>query len=287
MSGATIPDHVPAALVRDFDYHTDEAFLSDPFAGWDKARELRVFWSTAYDGYWVLTHLEDIRAVYQDSDLYSSKVIGIPAGRYPRTLRPLALDPPEHGVYRQVLAAAFSPNAATRMSGDVRKRCRSLIDQFRGGRFLRVRRSVLPPVPHDHLRRHARSARRGGVEARTLEPRPHPCLRGPRRPADRRAEHRAIPRSGRRRAAGTVVGRRRRCALGPGARQRVRTSADPRRDRRLRVPALHGRARHGHRGEHVRVPHAGIAAGPPTSTRGRSGDHPPGGRRTPPPRTPS
>jgi cytochrome P450 len=130
VSGATIPDHVPAALVRDFDYHTDEAFLSDPFAAWDKARELRVFWSTAYGGYWVLTHLEDIRATYQDPDLFSSKVIGIPAGRYPRTLRPLALDPPEHGVYRQVLAAAFSPNAAARMSGDVQERCRSLICSF-------------------------------------------------------------------------------------------------------------------------------------------------------------
>jgi cytochrome P450 len=125
-----VPEHVPAELVRDFDYHTDPAFLADPFAGWDRARELRVFWTPAYGGYWVLTHLEDIRAVYQDPDRYSSRVVGIPAGRYPRTLRPLALDPPEHGIYRQVLASAFSPNAATRMASDIRERCRRLIDQF-------------------------------------------------------------------------------------------------------------------------------------------------------------
>src|SRR5882672_1453008 len=115
-AASMVPEHVPAELVRDFDYHTDPAFLADPFAGWDRARELRMFWTPAYGGYWVLTRLEDIRAVYQDPDGYSSRVVGIPAGRYPRTLRPLALDPPEHGIYRQVLASAFSPNAATRMA---------------------------------------------------------------------------------------------------------------------------------------------------------------------------
>jgi cytochrome P450 len=114
--------------VVDFDYHDDPAFLADPFAGLDRVRDRRVFFSPRYDGYWVLTQADDIRAVFQDPATFSSADVAIPKGAYPRVLRPLALDPPEHGAYRQILAAAFSPMAAARREGEVRAVCRSLVD---------------------------------------------------------------------------------------------------------------------------------------------------------------
>jgi cytochrome P450 len=125
-----IPAHVPEELVRDFDYHTDPTFLRDPFAGLDAVRDRRVFFSPRHGGYWVLTRFDDIRAVFQDPDSFSSADVAIPAGVYPRVLRPLALDPPEHGAYRQVLSSAFSPHVAAQREDEVRTVCRGLLDRF-------------------------------------------------------------------------------------------------------------------------------------------------------------
>jgi cytochrome P450 len=143
----TLPDHIPHELVRDFDYHTDPAFLSDPYAGMDAVRDARVFYSPRYGGYWVLTRADDIRAVFQDPDRFSSADVAIPAGRYPRVLRPLALDPPEHGVYRQALSAAFSPQAAARREEEIRSACEELIDGFSGAGRCELVEAFTKPLP--------------------------------------------------------------------------------------------------------------------------------------------
>ena len=82
------PAHVDPALVRAFDYHSDPAFVVDPFAGFDAARGDRVFFSVANGGYWVLTRAEDIRNAFQKPDLFSSTEFTIPSSIFPRTLAP-------------------------------------------------------------------------------------------------------------------------------------------------------------------------------------------------------
>ena len=124
------PAHVPAGLVRDFDYHSDPAFLADPFAAFDRTRDDRAFYSVIHGGYWVLTRADDIREAFQHPEIFSSREFNIPTGVYPRTLRPLALDPPDHGAYRQPLAPLFSPGAVARREPELRTLCRSLIDRF-------------------------------------------------------------------------------------------------------------------------------------------------------------
>ena len=123
------PSHVDPTLVRDFDYHTDPAFLVDPFVGFDRARGQRAFFSTNHGGYWVLTHAEDIRAAYQTPEVFSSAQVSIPHGAFPRTLRPLTLDPPEHGRYRQPLAPLFSPPSVARREPALRELCGRLLDE--------------------------------------------------------------------------------------------------------------------------------------------------------------
>ena len=88
-----VAEHVDPALIRDFDYHGGAEFLVDPFQALDRARGDRAFFSTSYGGYWVLTRFADIREAFQRPDLFSSAQFSIPAGAYPRTMRPLALDP--------------------------------------------------------------------------------------------------------------------------------------------------------------------------------------------------
>jgi cytochrome P450 len=125
-----VPVHVDPALVRPFDYHTDPEFVADPFAGFDAARGERAFFSLSQGGYWVLTRADDIRAAFQRPDLFSSHDFSIPTNIFPRTLRPLALDPPEHGKYRQPLAPLFSPPSVARREPELREICGGLVDEF-------------------------------------------------------------------------------------------------------------------------------------------------------------
>jgi cytochrome P450 len=123
------PAHVDPALVRAFDYHSDPEFLADPFAGFDRVRGDRAFFSTNHGGYWVLTRGEDIREAFQRPEVFSSAEVSIPSGPYPRTLRPLTLDPPDHGTYRQPLAPLFSPPSVARREPALRTLCGDLIDR--------------------------------------------------------------------------------------------------------------------------------------------------------------
>jgi cytochrome P450 len=125
-----VPPHVDPAVVREFDYHTDPAFLADPYAAFDRVRDLRAFYSTAHGGYWVLTRCEDIRQAFQQPEIFSSREFAIPTGVYPRVLRPLALDPPDHGTYRQLLAPLFAPPSVARREPALRAVCESLVDAF-------------------------------------------------------------------------------------------------------------------------------------------------------------
>jgi cytochrome P450 len=142
-----IADHVDPGLVRDFDYHTDGAFLADPFLALDRVRDDRVFFSPAYGGYWVLTRADDIREAFQRPDVFSSAEFSIPWGAFPRTMRPLALDPPEHGQYRQPLAPLFAPAAVARRAPDVRRICSDLVAGFAGSGRCDVVAEFARPFP--------------------------------------------------------------------------------------------------------------------------------------------
>jgi cytochrome P450 len=144
---STAPAHVPESLVVDFDYHSEPEFLADPYAGLDRVRSRRVFFSPRYGGYWVLTRYEDIRAVFQDPQSFSSADVAIPTGHFPRVLRPLALDPPEHGLYRQLLSGAFSPPNAARREDEVRAVCRGLVEGFAGSGACDLVNELAKPLP--------------------------------------------------------------------------------------------------------------------------------------------
>jgi cytochrome P450 len=82
--------------------------------------------------HWVVTHHEDIREVYQNSDLYSTagqanfqKLVGESFD-----MIPLAIDPPEHGKYRILLNPWFSPKAITALEPQMRAIIGELIDGF-------------------------------------------------------------------------------------------------------------------------------------------------------------
>jgi cytochrome P450 len=62
-------------------------------------------------------------------------------------LRPLALDPPEHGVYRQLLSGAFSPPNAARRQQEVRAVCQRLIESFKDLKTCDLVNQFAKPLP--------------------------------------------------------------------------------------------------------------------------------------------
>ncbi len=81
-------------------------------------------------GSWVLSRAEDIRAVLQQPELFSSKGIAGFSRMVGEAwdLIPLEIDPPEHSKYRTVLNGIFAPNRIKALEEGVRSRCVALID---------------------------------------------------------------------------------------------------------------------------------------------------------------
>lgn len=129
--GAHVPDHVPPALVREFDHVGGAIVERDAFAVYRDAPAERVFFSPLNGGYWVLTRADDIRAALQAPEDFSSAATGIPAQpTRNEKLYPLELDPPEHRPHRQVLAPCFAPKAVAAKATVIRQVCTELLEQL-------------------------------------------------------------------------------------------------------------------------------------------------------------
>jgi len=128
--------HVPADRVVSFDPYRDPDQAADPFSVFEQFRGKPLLWSGRYGGFWIATSAEIVRAVYQDPELFSSRLTGIPAGTFwPRPLIPLELDPPEHRKYRKVLVQPFSARSVSRYEEPMRAACTEIVSELvpRGG----------------------------------------------------------------------------------------------------------------------------------------------------------
>src|SRR6266568_4952803 len=76
---------------ENFDHHNGPGITVDPFAAFEQVRGRPIFWTPAWDGYWVLTRYEDIRSVLDDPETFSSREASIPAAGWPRRLIPSEL----------------------------------------------------------------------------------------------------------------------------------------------------------------------------------------------------
>jgi cytochrome P450 len=130
---AAVPSHVPADLVRHYDFRQDPALRTDPWDWMDRLNEgPDIFWSPDLGGYWVVARGPMIEEVFARSDLFSVKSLAIPKQPDAPVLIPNNLEPPEHGKYRKILSQQmFSPRALGVMGDECRQLVRGLIDGFR------------------------------------------------------------------------------------------------------------------------------------------------------------
>jgi cytochrome P450 len=128
-----VPAHVPARLVRHYDFRHDAALRTDP---WDWIERLNdapdIFWSPDLGGYWVVTRGPLVEEVFARGDLFSVKSLAIPKQPHAPILIPNSLEPPEHGKYRRILTQKmFSPRALGVMADEWRQLVRDLLSTFR------------------------------------------------------------------------------------------------------------------------------------------------------------
>ena len=136
-SSMSLPGHVPSELVTDYRYGQEPGFADDPQG--EFARRLlgpRVIYAEnpQHDGRpgWMITRYEDVRAVFQDGETFSSKAGANFQGFIGETwdMIPLELDGERHQKYRILLNPLFSPGKVNAMEQGVRELAISLIEAF-------------------------------------------------------------------------------------------------------------------------------------------------------------
>lgn len=127
-----IPAHVRPELVVDFDYFKIEAVDGDIHQGWYQAlrKGPEIFYTPRNGGHWVATRGEDIELMYRDHQRFSSIEATIPKEGKPIRLPLFEMDPPDHTVFRVLLAPAFSPKAIAAIEPRIRALTVELIEGF-------------------------------------------------------------------------------------------------------------------------------------------------------------
>jgi len=117
------PDHVPAELVRDFNFYDIPGSAEDVQAAYAAVQVANpdIFWTPHNGGHWVATRGTDILAMQRDYQHFSHQHIVLPPmpEGTPRQI-PLEMDPPEHARYRRPLMQSLMPAVVTELESKVR-----------------------------------------------------------------------------------------------------------------------------------------------------------------------
>lgn len=129
MTASTIPDHVPADAVRDFDY-VDMRGETDLYEHFRKLLDgPDIFYSPHHGGHWVATRFADMEAIFTDPETFSSRHQSLPP--QPMQLTLIEWDGQIHTDARRVLAPFFKPSALGNLEQVARDLTISLIEGFK------------------------------------------------------------------------------------------------------------------------------------------------------------
>ena len=126
------PDHVPEALVVDFNMYSVPDGAADAQAAFHAVQSASpdIFWTPHNGGHWVATRAEDVEMMLRDPRRFSSKRVFLPRDdNAPRSL-PLESDPPLHTELRKPLSRALFPKIVDDMEPRVRQLVDDLIDNL-------------------------------------------------------------------------------------------------------------------------------------------------------------
>ena len=113
--------------------HLDARWRDDPFPIWDELREGPIARTERFEGAWLPTRYEDVRAIAYDTAHFSSRRAVLRDRKFdgpPLPSPPITSDPPEHKAHKQVLLPFFSPQEVGKLEPLTRRVCSALIDEF-------------------------------------------------------------------------------------------------------------------------------------------------------------
>lgn len=129
MTAATIPAHVPAELVRDFDY-LDMGDETDVYRHFSKLHDgPDFFYTPRQGGHWVATRYADMERILENKDkAFCSYHSSLP--KHPFRFPLVEMDDKPHTDLRMILAPYFTPKAIGNLEAQARELTISLIDEF-------------------------------------------------------------------------------------------------------------------------------------------------------------
>ena len=115
-------------------------FMTDPYPRMSEIREgaCPIAHSDRWGGSWMPTRYEDVVAMAQEHELFTSRQIivvppvpGAAEGAYGAVAAPpITSDPPEHHWHRRLILPTFSPQSVAKFEDGTRALCHELIDGF-------------------------------------------------------------------------------------------------------------------------------------------------------------
>ena len=118
---------------KDWD-HLDARWREDPYPIWDDLRQhCPIAHTDRYQGAYLPTRYEDVRAIANDPVHFSSRRVVVRATRSsddPVPSPPITSDPPNHKPYKRLLLPPFTAAAMEKLEPKARAICNELIDGF-------------------------------------------------------------------------------------------------------------------------------------------------------------
>ncbi len=133
----------------DFDHMVTKPDGEAPYPAYRELRaECPVGRSEQYGGFWVVTGYAECYEVIHNPEVFSSRSITFPAFPQDAPMIPIELDPPDHSLYRSLLAPAFSPRRTRELWEDpIRAVVNELIDGFIEDGRCDAYKTLAEPVP--------------------------------------------------------------------------------------------------------------------------------------------
>jgi cytochrome P450 len=137
-----VPAHVPAHLVFDYDYITDERMQPNVLNGLlSLAREAPdIFFTPRNGGHWVALAHDAAFEFARNHEVFSNRLDGT-------TLIPISLDPPDHTTYRSVLLSVFAPQKVRELKDRIRALAVELITPVADKGACELVATVSEPLP--------------------------------------------------------------------------------------------------------------------------------------------
>lgn len=113
--------------------HLDPAWRADPYPIWDELRQnCPIAHTERYLGCYLPTRYEDVRAISNDTESFSSRRVVVRNVRPEPVVPspPITSDPPHHKPLKRVLLPPFNVKAMAALEPKARQICNELIDAF-------------------------------------------------------------------------------------------------------------------------------------------------------------